>query len=533
MARKSGLPFFHDSLVKLLGDKALPPKSKVPPTNVVQPLPMPQIDLSKEKDYSGISLFKNGVLQITADAANVEGVKKLLDDWKKQNKLILDTYGNLAVDIETKPDGSFLITANVPGQFQHKAKVSPPNVLPASKDLVTWESWETTEALQAPDPLLLQAAQELEQQIINVSKIPAKFFGKVHDEYIFTKPEYIGEWAPPEDNPVTKDYVNKFASEAAKAQNALTEAKAKNAFLSGTTQNPCKEILLKPAAQVMHDTNAQAHLIAEGQKLADDPMKYKKIFSVKEEQKAYVDPKEMPNYVAQELAYVTHVLSKMAKEELSAEDKLYQALTSDEKAKMNAPATKPEKLKGLMLDSVFIDEAADFVELDPDVVAKLNKNEEPEEVELVELTISGLTKKEAEAMLKQVKKSEKPVLVSKKKMKDIGTGSKAIVKWEFESSSMVSNGTPVKYIAQLNEDGTLSCQCRGWTQGSAKSAEGRFCKHTKALAEQYDMKTLFKRWKRGEPLGEDFVQDGQQAPELKPIGTSTAPTYTSKRVVEI
>lgn len=165
------------------------------------------------------------------------------------------------------------------------------------------------------------------------------------------------------------------------------------------------------------------------------------------------------------------------------------------------------------------------------------KVEEP--LELVELTITGLTPEEADEVLKNYgkqKTSGPPVMVAKKKMKDIGTGSKAIIKWEFESSSMVSNGTPVKYIAQLNEDGTMSCQCRGWTQGSAKSAEGRFCKHTKALEEQFDVKDLFKKWKKGEPLGDDFdvAPSTDSVTPLSKKEKSTGETvFKAKRIVEL
>lgn len=163
--------------------------------------------------------------------------------------------------------------------------------------------------------------------------------------------------------------------------------------------------------------------------------------------------------------------------------------------------------------------------------------EEVEAKEVVEVTLTGLTPEEAQKVLKTyAKKTGGKVLASTKKMKDIGTGSKAIIKWEFESSSMVVNGAPVKYIAQLNEDGTLSCQCRGWTQGSAKAATGRFCKHTKAIEEQFDVKTLFKKWKKGESLGDEFVVAGEeeQVEVIKTTATD-APhmTFKSKRVVEI
>jgi hypothetical protein len=158
---------------------------------------------------------------------------------------------------------------------------------------------------------------------------------------------------------------------------------------------------------------------------------------------------------------------------------------------------------------------------------------EPEE--RVELTLTGLTKQEAEAMLKYHQKthSAKPVLVSTKKLKDIGTGAKAVVKWEFDSSSMAYNGTAVKYISQLNTDGTVSCNCQGYVI-QKKNADGspkkRRCKHTDAVADQVDVHGLFKKWKKGEDLGPDFVAEGAIAATNKTVSEIV---YSAKRIVEI
>jgi hypothetical protein len=160
--------------------------------------------------------------------------------------------------------------------------------------------------------------------------------------------------------------------------------------------------------------------------------------------------------------------------------------------------------------------------------------DEEQGTEIVEVTLSGLTPEEAEKVLKTyAKKSSSKVMASTRKMKDIGTGSKAIIRWEFESSSMVSNGTPVKYITQLNEDGTLSCQCSGWTRGSAKNPSGRFCKHTRAIDEQFNVKELHKKWKKGEPLGDDFVAADEQTESITLSDAPKQIVFKSTRIVEV
>jgi uncharacterized protein YqcC (DUF446 family) len=129
---------------------------------------------------------------------------------------------------------------------------------------------------------------------------------------------------------------------------------------------------------------------------------------------------------------------------------------------------------------------------------------EPEEI--VELTICGLTAKEAAEVLKNYGKSKstgKSVMVHKTTRKELGTKSKAIVVWPFESSSMQVNGEPILYKTQLNEDGTTSCNCQGWCVGSAKNPSGRFCKHTTAIKAEAEL--LYKEWKKsGTIKGENF-----------------------------
>jgi hypothetical protein len=153
--------------------------------------------------------------------------------------------------------------------------------------------------------------------------------------------------------------------------------------------------------------------------------------------------------------------------------------------------------------------------------------------EVFEITLSGLTRQEAEEVLKAHGKSKsgKPVFQSTKQLKEIGTNSKAIVSWSFPSSSMAVNGEAILYKTQLNEDGTMSCNCMGWTRGSAKSAEGRFCKHTRAIEDQYSVKLIHTKWKQGAPLGDEFVE---VKPGITKAGEApSTPTYAAKRIVEI
>ena len=67
--------------------------------------------------------------------------------------------------------------------------------------------------------------------------------------------------------------------------------------------------------------------------------------------------------------------------------------------------------------------------------------------------------------------------------------------WAFKSSQP-RGGTIISYIAQLNQDGTLSCNCPGWI--FAKKNQERACKHTKLVEDEAP--EIFKKWKKGEEL---------------------------------
>lgn len=163
--------------------------------------------------------------------------------------------------------------------------------------------------------------------------------------------------------------------------------------------------------------------------------------------------------------------------------------------------------------------------------------------EVVEVTLTGLTPEEAEAVIKQYQKSksDQEILVHKKVRKEIGTGAKPITVWPFESSSTQVNGEPLLYKTQLNEDGTLSCNCLGWCMGSAKNKDGRFCKHTKEV--EVEAKNVYKKWKNGEPLGDDFEAAPAsianatskslfKALKAKPVA-GEATIFKAKRIVEV
>jgi hypothetical protein len=70
-----------------------------------------------------------------------------------------------------------------------------------------------------------------------------------------------------------------------------------------------------------------------------------------------------------------------------------------------------------------------------------------------------------------------------------------VYSWPFQSSQP-RGGTVINYIAQLNEDGSLSCNCPGWI--FAKKNQERACKHTRLIVDEAP--DIFKKWKNGEEL---------------------------------
>jgi hypothetical protein len=162
------------------------------------------------------------------------------------------------------------------------------------------------------------------------------------------------------------------------------------------------------------------------------------------------------------------------------------------------------------VDKLIGHSGADFdeegVAHDEDFLALVEENPLLEYEELVEITLTGLTRKEAEHVLKTYGKSKAgPVMTSKKVRKELSTKEPPIVTWAFESSSMQVNGNPIMYAAQLNKDSTLSCNCQGWCiekKNPDGTAKPRTCKHVKEIASE--AAEVFKKWKAGKPFGEEY-----------------------------
>jgi hypothetical protein len=70
-----------------------------------------------------------------------------------------------------------------------------------------------------------------------------------------------------------------------------------------------------------------------------------------------------------------------------------------------------------------------------------------------------------------------------------------VYSWAF-NSSVARGGQIISYIANLNEDESITCNCPGWI--FAKKGQARECKHTKQIAKE--AKEVWKKYKKGEPL---------------------------------
>jgi hypothetical protein len=67
--------------------------------------------------------------------------------------------------------------------------------------------------------------------------------------------------------------------------------------------------------------------------------------------------------------------------------------------------------------------------------------------------------------------------------------------WGFKSSKTpLAGGVMFDYVAQLNQDGTVSCNCPGWR--FVKKGQSRRCKHTDTV--QGDVPEILKSWRNGE-----------------------------------
>ena len=112
--------------------------------------------------------------------------------------------------------------------------------------------------------------------------------------------------------------------------------------------------------------------------------------------------------------------------------------------------------------------------------------------------------------------------------------------WGFKSSkSPVMGGVMFDYVAQLNQDGTVSCNCPGWR--FVKKGQPRRCRHTDAV--QGEVPELMQAWRDGKTFElQEFNAPSSPAPKADvPAGTTSttkqkAPTNTKirfNRVVEL
>jgi hypothetical protein len=89
--------------------------------------------------------------------------------------------------------------------------------------------------------------------------------------------------------------------------------------------------------------------------------------------------------------------------------------------------------------------------------------------------------------------------------------------WAFKSSRP-HGGTIVSYVTQLNQDGSLSCNCPGWI--FAKKNQERACKHTKMVEDEAP--DIFKMWKDGQTL--PILEE--ETPE---VSTAASPKKSAKK----
>lgn len=124
----------------------------------------------------------------------------------------------------------------------------------------------------------------------------------------------------------------------------------------------------------------------------------------------------------------------------------------------------------------------------------------------------------------QSEKQEEQPMAAKKKATNFKLP--PIYTWAFESSKPVAGGRIVTYVTRIEHDGTLSCNCAGWT--IKRPGKERGCKHTKAVA--VEAKDIMKRFKAGEKF-EVF----EATLESKKSAGADAPeeTFQYNRKVEI
>jgi hypothetical protein len=108
--------------------------------------------------------------------------------------------------------------------------------------------------------------------------------------------------------------------------------------------------------------------------------------------------------------------------------------------------------------------------------------------------------------------------------------------WAFRSSKQpLLGGSTFDYVAQLNQDGTVSCNCPGWR--FVKKGQPRRCKHTDAI--QNEVPELMSSWRDGKTFTVQEFSAPQQHHASVPAGTTSTKTLpqTSKikfnRLIEL
>ena len=109
--------------------------------------------------------------------------------------------------------------------------------------------------------------------------------------------------------------------------------------------------------------------------------------------------------------------------------------------------------------------------------------------------------------------------------------------WGFKSSTApLMGGVTFDYVSQLNQDGTVSCNCPGWR--FVKKGQPRRCKHTDAV--KGEIPELMKQWRAGETFEVQEFSAPQAHQKNIPADTTslkkvrpTTSTIKFNRVVEL
>lgn len=127
-----------------------------------------------------------------------------------------------------------------------------------------------------------------------------------------------------------------------------------------------------------------------------------------------------------------------------------------------------------------------------------------------------------------------PKLKTPKKVED----RTPVFTWGFKSSKApLVGGVTFDYVAQLNQDGTVSCNCPGWR--FVKKGQPRRCKHTDAV--QGEVPSIMDSWRDGKTFEIQEFNAPQSFQQPVPADTTSTkklkPRNDSKirfnRVVEL